>query len=129
MACKQNLTITAWAVFVLCSGIIATTYVSAGQRQKVSIPSTADGSDQPCYLVLPDGFDPDGDPVPLLVTLHTWSADVEQRSVSQVPLERMADQRGWVFLFPHFRGANKHPDACGSEKAQQDILDAVAWAR
>jgi poly(3-hydroxybutyrate) depolymerase len=43
-------------------------------------------------------------------------------------LEKMAEERGWIYLFPHFRGANRHPDACGSEKAQQDILDAVDWA-
>jgi dipeptidyl aminopeptidase/acylaminoacyl peptidase len=129
MAFKRNSVTSVQAALLLFAGVIATTDVSASQRQKVSIPSTLDGSLQPCYLVLPDDFDPDGAPVPLLVTLHTWSADVEQRSVSQVPLERMANEHGWVFLFPHFRGANKHPDACGSEKAQQDILDAVGWVR
>jgi dipeptidyl aminopeptidase/acylaminoacyl peptidase len=85
-----------------------------------------DGTEQPCYLVLPQGFDPQGPPVPLLVSLHSWSADVEQRHPA---LERAAIERGWIYLFPNFRGPNQHPDACGSVKAQQDILDAVAWVR
>ena len=55
-------------------------YGWAGQRIKVSIESTADGSLQPCYVILPRGFDPQGKPVPLLVSLHSWSADVEQRN-------------------------------------------------
>jgi poly(3-hydroxybutyrate) depolymerase len=44
-------------------------------------------------------------------------------------MERLAEERGWIYLFPNFRGPNQHPDACGSPKAQQDILDAVAWAK
>ena len=96
----------------------------ADRRQKVSIPSSIDATQQPCYLILPEGFDPNGAPVPLLVSLHTWSADVEQRDAA---MEREADERGWIYLWPHFRGPNRAPDACGSEKAQQDILDAVDW--
>jgi dipeptidyl aminopeptidase/acylaminoacyl peptidase len=60
------------------------------------------------------------------VSLHSWSGDVEQRNE---PLEQLVAKRGWIYLFPHFRGQNNHPDACGSQKAQQDILDAVVWAR
>ncbi len=64
--------------------------------------------------------------MPLLVSLHTWSGDCEQRNE---PLEKWAQQRGWIYLFPNFRGRNDRPSACGSELAQQDILDAVVWAR
>jgi poly(3-hydroxybutyrate) depolymerase len=106
--------------------VLAVSVVAAGERRKVTIRSTTDGSDQPCYLILPDGFSPEGPPVPLLVSLHSWSGDVEQRNT---PLEKLTDRQGWLYLFPHFRGPNQHPDACGSEKAQQDILDAVAWAQ
>ncbi len=98
-------------------------------RRKVMIPSTADGADQPCYVTLAADFNPSQPAVPLLVSLHSWSGDVEQRSLSQQTLETMAIERGWIYLFPNFRGPNQHPDACGSAKAQQDILDAVAWAR
>lgn len=64
--------------------------------------------------------------MPLLVSLHTWSNDLEQRNRE---LELLVEQKGWIYLFPNFRGANRHPEACGSVKSQQDILDAVAWAR
>ena len=98
----------------------------AGERTKVSVSSSVDGSKQPAYVLLPDGFDPAGEAVPLLVSLHTWSGNLEQRNE---PLEKLADERGWVYLFPNFRGRNDNPAACGSEVAQQDILDAVAWAK
>jgi poly(3-hydroxybutyrate) depolymerase len=97
-------------------------------RRQVMITSTADGTKQPCYVSLPASFDPGQAGVPLIVSLHTWSGGVEQRSTSQELLEKLAIQRGWIHLFPHFRGPNDDPDACGSTKAQQDILDAVAWA-
>jgi poly(3-hydroxybutyrate) depolymerase len=115
-------------LFLLNPGLAARAAATepASRRSRVLIPSSVDGSDQPCYLILPGGFQPEGPPLPLLVSLHTWSGDVQQRNE---PLERLADQRGWIYLFPHFRGPNRHPDACGSATAQQDILDAVAWAR
>ena len=96
----------------------------AGERFKVSIESSIDRTNQPSYVLLPDGFDPGGEPVPLLVSLHSWSGDLEQRNE---PLEKLANQRGWICLFPNFRGRNDRPEACGSRLAQQDILDAVHW--
>lgn len=112
----------------LASGCQAATATDAepGLRVKVLVTSSLDGSEQPCYLIVPKGFNPDGEPVALLVSLHSWSAGVEQRHPE---LERLTSERGWIYLFPHFRGPNEHPDACGSVKAQQDILDAVAWVR
>ena len=98
----------------------------AGERTKVSITSSMDGTRQPCYVILPEQFDQNGEAVPLLVSLHSWSADLEQRNEG---LEMLADERGWIYLFPNFRGRNDNPSACGSELAQQDILDAVAWAK
>ena len=97
-----------------------------GERIRVVVESTMDGTQQPSYVLLPDGFAPHGKPVPLLVSLHSWSGDLEQRNE---PLEKLANERGWIYLFPNFRGRNDHPQACGSEIAQQDILDAVEWAK
>lgn len=88
------------------------------------VPSSIDGTQQPCYLILPDGFGSSSPPAPLLVSLHTWSGGVDQRLTD---MEREAERRGWIYLFPHFRGPNQTPDACGSQKAQQDILDARDW--
>ena len=113
--------VCAAAVCVLAAGGL-----SAAERKKVFVESSIDGVRQPCYIILPEGFDAAGPPRPLLVSLHSWSADVEQRNTG---LEEEAAQRGWIYLFPHFRGPNKRPEACGSPKAQQDILDAVAWTR
>lgn len=90
------------------------------------IKSTADGTDQPCYLTLPKGIESSSRPTPLVVLLHPWSFGVEHRQES---FEAEAVRRGWILLVPDFRGPNDHPEACGSLKAQQDILDAVTWAK
>ncbi|MBN2292473.1 MAG: prolyl oligopeptidase family serine peptidase [Pirellulales bacterium] len=97
----------------------------AGERKKVHIKSTVDGTMQPAYVILPDGFEPGGKPRPLLVSLHTWSNGVEQR---QPHLEKEAARLGWIYLFPHFRGPNRNPKACASPEARQDIIDALDWA-
>ena len=94
-------------------------------RSEVAIPRE-DGTTQPAYVITPQNYDPQRGPYPLLVSLHTWSNDYEQRHPE---LESLAQQRGWIYLFPDFRGRNDKPEACGSELAQKDILDAVAWAR
>jgi len=94
-------------------------------RTRVEIPSSIDQSPQPSYIITPADYADSTDQRPLLVSLHSWSADVEQRNV---PLEQLAARRGWLLVAPHFRGVNNHPDACGSPLAQQDILDAVDWA-
>lgn len=96
------------------------------ERQLVQIPSTYDGTQQPSYVMVPRDYDPEGEPAPLLVSLHSWSADLEQRHPR---LEKEALRRGWIYLFPNFRGRNDDPAACGSLAAQQDILDAVHWAQ
>jgi len=113
------------AILAISCGASAGGSSGEGRRQKIYATSSIDGTRQPCYVILPDRFDPAGKPVPLLVSLHTWSGDVEQR---QPDMEKAAEQRGWIYLFPHFRGRNDNPDACGSIKAQQDILDATDWA-
>lgn len=110
------------AIAVLCFGQSCL----GGERSRLSITSTIDGSEQPSYVVLPDEPVPDGKKVPLLVSLHSWSANLEQ---GNEPLAKLANERGWICLFPNFRGRNDNPEACGSEIAQQDILDAVEWVK
>ncbi len=100
-----------------------TTVAQAVERIAISVPSSIDQSPEKCYLTLPDGFKKDK-PLPLLVLLHSWSGDVEQR---QSAFEQGALERGWLLLMPNFRGVNDHPAACGSVLAQQDIVDAVEW--
>jgi len=89
----------------------------------VSIPSSYDGNLQKIkYIEAPGGRRP------LLVALHTWSYDYTQDDVSSEYFRRCAE-RGWHCIFPDFRGANDGPEACGSEAALNDIIDAVRWAQ
>lgn len=88
-------------------------------RKKITFKSTIDGSIQEAFTIIPPGIVPDE--THLVVSLHSWSSDLNQRS----DLESLVFRRGWCYLFPNFRGPNQHPDACGSKLAQQDILDAL----
>jgi pimeloyl-ACP methyl ester carboxylesterase len=109
---------------LLILGIVACSASAAERRQKVLVPSSIDQSEQPCYLILPEAFDRDAPPAPLVVSRQNGSGHGVQRDLK---MEEEADRRGWVYLWPHFRGPNSSPDGCGSQKAQQDILDAVDW--
>lgn len=87
-------------------------------RKKISFVSSEDGTRQEAYLIEPkvklkETF--------LVVSLHSWSADLNQRS----ELERLVFDKHWYYLFPNFRGPNSNRNACGSKAAQQDILDAL----
>jgi dipeptidyl aminopeptidase/acylaminoacyl peptidase len=64
--------------------------------------------------------------MPLVVSLHPWSNDC---TMNQPAWNDSCAQRGWSLIQPDFRGPNTRPQACGSELAQQDVLDAVAWAK
>ena len=93
-------------------------------RSRTQFTSSLDGSQQEAFIILPADYDPHT-PTPMVVSLHSWSADLKQRNV----LERAVHDRGWIYLFPNFRGVNQTPEACGSRLAQQDVLDAVDWAQ
>ncbi len=92
---------------------------------ELHIPSTLDGSVQPSIFYPSDR---DGKR-PLLVGLHTWSFD---RFNCIKPMLPYAEERGFHFLCPEFRGPNltsnpHHTEACGSLLAKQDIRDAVDY--
>lgn len=112
------------AVLVICVLVTLATFAHAAERLEIKVRSSLDKTDQPAGLVLPRGFTERQAPAPLLVWLHSWSADYRQRNAE---LERLAAAEGWVYLMPNFRGPNNRPEACGSLVAQQDILDAVDW--
>ena len=96
------------------------------ERQRIDVPSSIDRSLQPSYLSVPDGLKATDPAAPLVVVLHTWSFDLEQRFEA---LEKEVGDRRWLLLAPNFRGKNDHSEACGSNLAQQDILDAVQWVQ
>ena len=91
----------------------------------VQIRSSVDGALQPALVDLPEAG---SGAVPLLVHLHSWSSRFDT-SNNFAGIRAEAKQRGWALVSPDFRGVNDHPEACGSELAVQDVLDAVEWAK
>lgn len=65
---------------------------------------------------------------PLLVGLHTWSSNFASAGGDAVYAKWCID-RGWIFIHPDFRGPNWTPSAMGSDRAVQDVVEAVAWAK
>lgn len=100
---------------------------AAALKLAVDIPSSKDGSPQKAIYWRPESaaHDVQGPSVPLLVFLHSWSGGFEQGP----PWIDQAKKMGWVLVAPDFRGPNSRPEACASDLASQDILDAVAYAR
>lgn len=105
---------------------IVTTWMllaAAARAGEVTIPSSLDGAPQAAILDVPAGTDPK----PLLVHLHSWSSDYRTSS-HFAELREACARKGWVFLSPDFRGPNQRPEACASDLAVQDVLDAVLYA-
>lgn len=91
--------------------------------KKVLIPCS-DGASQPAMWYCPPG----DEPRPLLVGLHTWSSSYAKTSGDELYADWCISQ-GWAFIHPDFRGPNNTPQAMGSDRAMQDIVEAVAWAQ
>ncbi len=94
------------------------------EMQKLMVKSSIDGSVEESLFYYPEGKGP----VPLLVGLHTWSADRFNQVERMLPF---CEERGWALLLPEFRGPNltrnpRAPEACASKLARQDIMDAAA---
>ena len=98
----------------------------AWAKMLVQVKSTLDGTLQPCYFWAPEAAKTNA--VPLIVGLHTWSADYRQTSHYATVL-KYAREKGWAMVGPNFRGPNKTPPACGGDPAVQDIVDAVDYAK
>ena len=93
------------------------------KQNEIYVKSTLDGTIQPSlfYKAAGEGKRP------LLVGLHTWSADRFNQIRTMLPY---AEKYNMHLLLPEFRGPNltTNPNAtlaCGSEYAKQDIIDAV----
>ena len=96
------------------------------QELLVQVKSSLDGTMQPCWFWAPEKAK--SAPVPLIVGLHTWSADYSFTSHYSTVL-KYAKAHGWAMVGPNFRGPNSTPPACGSDLAVQDIVDAVEYAK
>jgi len=93
-------------------------------QREILVRSTMDGTMQPSlfYKASQEGR-------PLLVGLHTWSFDRTNQIKNMLP---WAEKLDFNLLLPEFRGPNKavNPnckEACGSELAKQDIVDAMDY--
>ena len=91
---------------------------------EITVQSSLDGTKQPSLF-----YPAKEKSRPLIVGLHTWSYDRNNQVERLLPI---AASRDWNLLLPEFRGPNcrSNPscrDACGSEKAKQDIMDAVSY--
>ena len=91
--------------------------------ETLTFKSSHDQTEQPARFYA----SPAEGPQPLLVQLHTWSSDIN--SFNPDDWVTAARARHWHVVVPHFRGANKNPEACASSAARQDILDSVAAAK
>lgn len=92
--------------------------------QEIQLPSSIDGTMQKSLVWIPESAKTEERPV--LVFLHSWSGGYRQNNMDWV---KLAAERNWIVLHPDFRGPNSRPEACGSELAQQDILDVLDWAQ
>ena len=92
---------------------------------EVRIQSSIDQTLQPSLAYFPPPSKTHGRSTPLLVGLHSWSGDYQQ--AANIPMAEWCVAHDWAFIHPHFRGPNWTPDACGSDKAVQDVLDAVRF--
>ncbi len=100
---------------------------AAALKLAIDVRSSKDGTLQKVIYWRPESAAPDvkGNGVPLLVFLHSWSGGFEQGPSWIAQAKKM----GWVLVAPDFRGPNSRPEACASDLASQDILDAVEFAR
>jgi len=100
----------------------------AGQEapiaREIQYLSAADDTMQPALFYRPET----DEPRPLLVSLHTWGSTYNT-GVTAYRGDRLAAERGWVFIHPDFRGANRRPEATGSDLVVGDIVSAVDYCR
>lgn len=87
---------------------------------RVSIPSSADGREQAAYFYRAEG----SGPRPLIVSLHTWSGDFQQKDT----LIHFCIRQGYHYIHPDFRGPNHTTQALGSGLVVSDIDDAIGYA-
>ncbi|NLO32409.1 MAG: prolyl oligopeptidase family serine peptidase [Candidatus Hydrogenedentes bacterium] len=117
-------TLNTWILTILFCCLGATLCCHGDESQsgitEISITSSIDGTDQKALYYKSNS----PSPVPLILSLHSWSGDYNQAD----PLAEKVIAADWNYIHPDFRGANNNPDACLSEKAVQDLDDAIAYA-
>ena len=84
--------------------------------------SALDQSMQPAAIWAAEG----DEPRPLVVSLHTWSFGMNP--VGMFYIEE-CKKRNWHCIYPHFRGPNWTPEACGSDLVVSDLTSAVQYMK
>lgn len=98
-----------------------------GRSQTVTIFSSLDRARQSIIVYVPENsIGPGSKPVPLLVALHSWSGGYTEAPAHYYT---PAKEHAWAMVAPHYRGSNYTPQAGASDKAIQDVLDAVAFVQ
>lgn len=98
---------------------------------EVQLPGSISTRTQPARIWVPKDSN---HKKPLLVVLHTWSGNYLQNNfggtrsgISIVQAE--CQKRNWAMIMPEFQGPNNRPEACASEQAIQDVVDAVHYMK
>jgi len=92
------------------------------RSETIKITSTVDKKIQRAIMVLPpEAKAPGGTKTPLLVAMHSWSGGYTEGSAAA----KIAVERKWLFVAPHYRGSNHTPESCASPTAIQDVIDAI----
>ena len=97
--------------------------------KEIEVVSSLDSSIEKNLFFCPGKNDKNKN-IPLVVCLHSWSAD----RFNQTKLLPFCKKRNWALLLPEFRGSNcidnpRAHEACGSQLACQDIIDAVYFVQ
>ena len=111
------------AVFIMVLNVYADNAGWPDQVREVRYVSSADDSYQRAMFYSPMS----GGKVPLLVGLHSWSANYKQDL--SIPYANWCVDKKWVLIAPDFRGPNNKSTATGSELVVADILSAVEFAK
>lgn len=91
--------------------------------KSITYLSSADNTQQPMMFYKPQT----DESRPLLVALHSWSADYRQPE--SVIYSEWSIANDWIFIHPNFRGPNTRPQATGSELVIGDVLSAIDYAK
>lgn len=101
---------------------------------EATVVSSVDGSEENVIVGHPADLPPGShseEPRPLLVGIHSWSTT---RHSSMDQQSGQAAERGWLAVFPEFRGPNltdnpRATQAGASLLAQHDVIDAVEYMK
>ena len=110
-------------IFIAIVSASASFSALAAEVTEIKIKSSLNGTEQKAlYWAAPESAKK---AAPLLVWLHSWSGNYKQKNGCLAECEK----RGWSLILPDFRGPNWTPQACASELAVRDVLDAVEWMK